>query len=182
MCHKKKSLEVWFNTLVVDLHQWDHHDLSNTNVNEVIRFVKVPSRGCDGAAQWQTVNCSYTTRVLAERCIVGQAREDAVMSQTQTEQPLTSAADRRRLSPERRRLHDALTVCSALMCLFTNGSTMFCPQPVAPWCLFFGYCLCLCFYFVIWTPFRRRSLFAFLTLLPSCLWTDYLLAFYINPW
>uniref|UniRef100_A0A671PNV0 Receptor-type tyrosine-protein phosphatase O-like n=1 Tax=Sinocyclocheilus anshuiensis TaxID=1608454 RepID=A0A671PNV0_9TELE len=28
----------------------------------------------------------------------------------------------------------------------------------------------------------RRSLFAFLTLLPSCLWTDYLLAFYINPW
>ncbi|XP_028249927.1 receptor-type tyrosine-protein phosphatase O isoform X2 [Parambassis ranga] len=27
----------------------------------------------------------------------------------------------------------------------------------------------------------RRSLFAFLTLLPSCLWTDYLLAFYINP-
>ncbi|XP_042168406.1 receptor-type tyrosine-protein phosphatase O-like, partial [Oncorhynchus tshawytscha] len=31
-------------------------------------------------------------------------------------------------------------------------------------------------------PFRRRSLFAFLTLLPSCLWTDYLLAFYINPW
>ncbi|XP_072233557.1 receptor-type tyrosine-protein phosphatase O isoform X2 [Leuresthes tenuis] len=26
----------------------------------------------------------------------------------------------------------------------------------------------------------RRSLFAFLTLLPSCLWTDYLLAFYIN--
>ncbi|KTG04162.1 hypothetical protein cypCar_00016660 [Cyprinus carpio] len=28
---------------------------------------------------------------------------------------------------------------------------------------------------------RRRSLFAFLTLLPSCLWTDYLLAFYINP-
>ncbi|PIO37165.1 hypothetical protein AB205_0105150, partial [Aquarana catesbeiana] len=29
---------------------------------------------------------------------------------------------------------------------------------------------------------RRRSIFAFLTLLPSCLWTDYLLAFYINPW
>ncbi|XP_042323784.1 receptor-type tyrosine-protein phosphatase O [Sceloporus undulatus] len=29
---------------------------------------------------------------------------------------------------------------------------------------------------------RRRSVFAFLTLLPSCLWTDYLLAFYINPW
>ncbi|XP_030334577.1 receptor-type tyrosine-protein phosphatase O isoform X1 [Strigops habroptila] len=28
----------------------------------------------------------------------------------------------------------------------------------------------------------RRSVFAFLTLLPSCLWTDYLLAFYINPW
>ncbi|XP_068962227.1 receptor-type tyrosine-protein phosphatase O isoform X1 [Petaurus breviceps papuanus] len=28
----------------------------------------------------------------------------------------------------------------------------------------------------------RRSIFAFLTLLPSCLWTDYLLAFYINPW
>ncbi|TRY82700.1 hypothetical protein DNTS_018764 [Danionella cerebrum] len=28
----------------------------------------------------------------------------------------------------------------------------------------------------------HRSLFAFLTLLPSCLWTDYLLAFYINPW
>ncbi|XP_075459141.1 receptor-type tyrosine-protein phosphatase O isoform X3 [Ascaphus truei] len=28
---------------------------------------------------------------------------------------------------------------------------------------------------------RRRSIFAFLTLLPSCLWTDYLLAFYINP-
>lgn len=28
----------------------------------------------------------------------------------------------------------------------------------------------------------RRSFFAFLTLLPSCLWTDYLLAFYINPW
>ncbi|XP_077399781.1 receptor-type tyrosine-protein phosphatase O [Vanacampus margaritifer] len=28
----------------------------------------------------------------------------------------------------------------------------------------------------------RRSLFALLTLLPSCLWTDYLLAFYINPW
>ncbi|XP_068611331.1 LOW QUALITY PROTEIN: receptor-type tyrosine-protein phosphatase O [Brachionichthys hirsutus] len=28
----------------------------------------------------------------------------------------------------------------------------------------------------------RRSLFAFLTLLPSCLWTDYLLAFYMNPW
>lgn len=28
----------------------------------------------------------------------------------------------------------------------------------------------------------RRSLFAFLTLLPSCLWTDYLLALYINPW
>ncbi|XP_041934315.1 receptor-type tyrosine-protein phosphatase O isoform X2 [Alosa sapidissima] len=27
----------------------------------------------------------------------------------------------------------------------------------------------------------RRSFFAFLTLLPSCLWTDYLLAFYINP-
>lgn len=30
--------------------------------------------------------------------------------------------------------------------------------------------------------FRRRSVFALLTLLPSCLWTDYLLAFYINPW
>uniref|UniRef100_A0A3Q3AQR8 protein-tyrosine-phosphatase n=1 Tax=Kryptolebias marmoratus TaxID=37003 RepID=A0A3Q3AQR8_KRYMA len=30
-------------------------------------------------------------------------------------------------------------------------------------------------------PYNRRSLFAFLTLLPSCLWTDYLLAFYINP-
>nr|XP_021390836.1 receptor-type tyrosine-protein phosphatase O [Lonchura striata domestica] len=28
----------------------------------------------------------------------------------------------------------------------------------------------------------RRSVFAFLTLLPSCLWTDYLLAFYVNPW
>ncbi|XP_073506703.1 receptor-type tyrosine-protein phosphatase O isoform X2 [Phyllobates terribilis] len=28
----------------------------------------------------------------------------------------------------------------------------------------------------------RRSVFAFLALLPSCLWTDYLLAFYINPW
>ncbi|XP_043944375.1 receptor-type tyrosine-protein phosphatase O isoform X2 [Protopterus annectens] len=28
----------------------------------------------------------------------------------------------------------------------------------------------------------RRSIFAFLTLLPSCVWTDYLLAFYINPW
>ncbi|CAH2278602.1 Receptor-type tyrosine- phosphatase O [Pelobates cultripes] len=28
----------------------------------------------------------------------------------------------------------------------------------------------------------RRSVFTFLTLLPSCLWTDYLLAFYINPW
>ncbi|XP_064417100.1 receptor-type tyrosine-protein phosphatase O [Latimeria chalumnae] len=28
----------------------------------------------------------------------------------------------------------------------------------------------------------RRSIFAFLTLLPSCLWTDYLLALYINPW
>ncbi|KAL2102898.1 hypothetical protein ACEWY4_002066 [Coilia grayii] len=28
----------------------------------------------------------------------------------------------------------------------------------------------------------RRSFFALLTLLPSCLWTDYLLAFYINPW
>ncbi|XP_041111287.1 receptor-type tyrosine-protein phosphatase O-like [Polyodon spathula] len=28
----------------------------------------------------------------------------------------------------------------------------------------------------------RRSIFAFLTLLPSCLWTDYLMAFYINPW
>ncbi|KAM4748652.1 receptor-type tyrosine-protein phosphatase O isoform 1-T1 [Rhinophrynus dorsalis] len=28
----------------------------------------------------------------------------------------------------------------------------------------------------------RRSIFAFLTVLPSCLWTDYLLAFYINPW
>ncbi|XP_073420710.1 receptor-type tyrosine-protein phosphatase O isoform X8 [Dendrobates tinctorius] len=27
----------------------------------------------------------------------------------------------------------------------------------------------------------RRSVFAFLALLPSCLWTDYLLAFYINP-
>ncbi|MEE6477340.1 hypothetical protein FKM82_011479 [Ascaphus truei] len=27
----------------------------------------------------------------------------------------------------------------------------------------------------------RRSIFAFLALLPSCLWTDYLLAFYINP-
>ncbi|NXW73355.1 PTPRO phosphatase, partial [Hirundo rustica] len=27
----------------------------------------------------------------------------------------------------------------------------------------------------------RRSVFAFLTLLPSCLWTDYLLAFYVNP-
>uniref|UniRef100_A0A8C6M182 Protein tyrosine phosphatase receptor type O n=1 Tax=Nothobranchius furzeri TaxID=105023 RepID=A0A8C6M182_NOTFU len=38
--------------------------------------------------------------------------------------------------------------------------------------------VCLC----LFEPFRRRSLFAFLTLLPSCLWTDYLLAFYINPW
>ncbi|XP_015208471.1 receptor-type tyrosine-protein phosphatase O isoform X2 [Lepisosteus oculatus] len=28
----------------------------------------------------------------------------------------------------------------------------------------------------------RRSIFALLTLLPSCLWTDYLLAFYFNPW
>uniref|UniRef100_H3CKS4 Protein tyrosine phosphatase receptor type O n=1 Tax=Tetraodon nigroviridis TaxID=99883 RepID=H3CKS4_TETNG len=28
----------------------------------------------------------------------------------------------------------------------------------------------------------RRSVFALLTLLPSCLWTDSLLAFYINPW
>lgn len=42
--------------------------------------------------------------------------------------------------------------------------------------------LCVFLLFFIWTPFRRRSLFAFFTLLPSCLWTDYLLAFYINPW
>ncbi|XP_028663927.1 receptor-type tyrosine-protein phosphatase O isoform X1 [Erpetoichthys calabaricus] len=28
----------------------------------------------------------------------------------------------------------------------------------------------------------HRSIFAFLKLLPSCLWTDYLLAFYVNPW
>ncbi|XP_038667079.1 receptor-type tyrosine-protein phosphatase O isoform X1 [Scyliorhinus canicula] len=32
-------------------------------------------------------------------------------------------------------------------------------------------------------PFNwRRSIFAVLALLPSCLWTDYLLAFGINPW
>lgn len=61
------------------------------------------------------------------------------------------------------------------LCMITKASLMFCPlSPPAVW---LTWCLSFCF-----PPFRRRSLFAFLTLLPSCLWTDYLLAFYINPW
>lgn len=46
--------------------------------------------------------------------------------------------------PERRRLHDALTVCSALMwSLCTNGA----PCSVVPWCLSFCF---LCFYLTLY--------------------------------
>lgn len=58
---------------------------------------------------------------------------------------------------------------SSVCVTITNGAPCFVPNLV--------FCFLFCSF-----GFRRRSLFAFLTLLPSCLWTDYLLAFYINPW
>lgn len=53
-------------------HQWRHHP-SNTNVNEIIRFIKVAVAWFDATTERQTVDWLYMLRVLAECCIVGQA-------------------------------------------------------------------------------------------------------------